>query len=236
MKRLLKTLILWLNALVKRDTAPKCIFYHDVSTDYTPMGTSRDIFWKHMNLLRTKDVVCFDDGFRGIWNEREEFKQRNLCPKVFLAVGLVGKPNYLTWQEILSLQNEYGFDFQCHTWSHQTLTGPYNEEIPTPIEGRTEAWFEKELVESKRELEVRLGKPITELCFPVGYFSDAIVNRCQEAGYERVWASYPGNLSTEFVQPRCLCQDLSAFEVKYVLNGGMSPLAKRYLKMHKVNA
>lgn len=236
MKRKFKTLILWLHALVKRDAAPKCIFYHDVSKDYTSMGTAREVFWQHMGLLRAGDVVCFDDGFRGIWDGRETFKVGQIRPKVFLAVDLIGKPNYLTWGEILTLQNEYGFDFQCHTWSHQTLTGPYNDEVASPAEGRTEAWFTRELVESKRELEVRLGKEITELCFPVGYFSDEVIARCKQAGYKRVWASYPGNLSDDYVQPRCLCQDLSTFEVRCVLNGGMNPLAKRYLGMHKINA
>lgn len=234
MKRKVKILILWLNALVKRDDAPKCIFYHDVSQKYTPMGTESNVFWRHMTLLRPGDLVCFDDGFRGVWDERDTFKARKICPKVFLAVNLVGQPNYLTWAEILTLQKDYGFDFQCHTWSHQTLTGPYNDEVPIPTEGRTEAWFERELIESKREIEVRLGETITELCFPVGYFSDETIVRCKQAGYQRVWASYPGNLSDAYVQSRCLCQDLSAFEVKCVLNGGMNPLADRYLKMHKV--
>ena len=235
MKRWLKTLILWMNALLKRDAAPKCVFYHDVSKDYTSMGTPRELFWAHMDLLRVGDLVCFDDGFHGIWDERETFKVRKISPKVFLAVGLVGQPNYLTWGEILTLQKDYGFDFQCHTLSHQTLAGPYNEEVTEPLNGRNEAWFERELIESKRELEVRLGKPITELCFPVGYFSDETIERCKQAGYQRVWASYPGNRSEGYVQPRCLCQALSAFEVKCVLNGGMNPLAKRYLKMHKVD-
>lgn len=236
MKRKLKTLILWLNALVQRDASPKCIFYHDVSKDYTPMGTESNVFWAHMAQLRTGDLVCFDDGFRGVWDERDTFKAQKIYPKVFLAVDLVGQPNYLTWAEILTLQKDYGFDFQCHTWSHQTLTGPYNDEVPKPSEGRTEAWIEHEIVESKRELEVRLGKSITELCFPVGYFSDETIKRCEQVGYQRVWASYAGNLSDGYVQSRCLCQDLSAFEVKCVLNGGMNPLANRYLKMHKIES
>lgn len=234
MKRRFKTLILWLNAFVKCDRSPKCIFYHDVSKKYTPMGTERNVFWQHMALLRPGDLVCFDDGFRGIWDERETFKVGQIRPKVFLAVDLIGKPNYLSWAEILTLQNDYGFVFQCHTWSHQTLAGSYNNEVVSPAEGRTEDWFKHELVDSKRELEVRLGKEITELCFPVGYFSDEVIARCKQAGYQRVWASYPGNLSKEYVQPRCLCQDLSAFEVRCVLNGGMNPLKNRYLKMHKV--
>jgi peptidoglycan/xylan/chitin deacetylase (PgdA/CDA1 family) len=234
MKRKLKSLIFWLNALIHRDTSPKTVFYHDVSKSYTSMGTPRELFWAHMAQLRVGDLVCFDDGFRGIWDERDTFKAQKIYPKVFLAVNLIGQANYLSWEEILILQRDYGFDFQCHTWSHQTLIGPYNEEVITPSEGRTDAWLKKELVDSKQELEARLGKPITELCFPVGYFSNDVILRCKDTGYERVWASYPGNRTEAYVQPRCLCQNLSSFEFGLILKGGMNPLANRYLKMHKI--
>ena len=84
MKRRLKTLILWMNALLKRDVAPKCIFYHDVSQKYSSMGTPRELFWAHMDLLRVDDLVCFDDGFRGVessfqCNIRQVSPKRLIC-------------------------------------------------------------------------------------------------------------------------------------------------------------
>ena len=215
------------------------MFYHDVGRRYTPMGTESDVFWSHMKCLRVGDVVCFDDGFRGVWDEREQLAicRQRLAFRVivFLAVGLVGMPGYLTWENIRELQDKYGVEFQCHTWSHQTLIGPYNDEVQEPVSGRTEEWYRHELVDSKVVLERQLGKEVTALCFPVGYFSEDIIRLCKEAGYKKVYASYPGNVTDDYVQPRCLVQDLSVGALKSVLLGGMSALVPRYLKLHKFN-
>lgn len=239
MKAFIRRLFLWLGAWISHDFSPKVVFYHDIGRKWTPMGTSADVFWRHMMTLREGDVVCFDDGFRGIWDNRDKFKEASfeLSVKaiVFLAVDLVGKPGYLTWDEIKELQDKYGFDFQCHTWSHQTLAGPYNDEVPEPANGRTEGWYRHELVDSKAELERQLGKKVTALCFPVGYFTDDVIRRCKAAGYEKVYASYPGDITDNYIQPRCLVQDMSVFEFKCVLSGGMNWLRPRYLRRHKVD-
>ena len=233
MRRLVREAIIGLSALVLRDDSAKVVFYHDVGRKWTPMGTDAETFWKHWKCLRSTDVVCFDDGFRGIWDEREEFSRVERVEKiVFLAVGLVGRPGYLTWDEIVELQDKYGFKFQCHTWSHQTLAGPWNDEEPVPDDGRTEAWYKHELVDSKAEMERRLGRRVTALCFPVGHFSEDVVSRCRAAGYDKVYASYPGNLSDGYVQPRCLVQDISPRAFRGVLAGGMASLAGRYRSRH----
>ena len=62
-----------------------------------------------------------------------------------------------------------------------------------------------------------------------------MIRRCKEAGYKKVYASYPGNITDEYIQPRCLVQDLGVMGFKAVLNGGMGIFKKRYLKMHKVD-
>ena len=230
MKALIKTVLLMVGAVIRHDARAKVVFYHDVGRRYTPMGTEESVFWAHMKLLRPDDVVCFDDGFRGIWDARELFRQRNLRPKVFIAVRLVGQAGYLTWDEIRELQNEYGFDFQSHTWSHQTLAGSMIDE--SPKEERTEAWYERELVESRHEISHQLGREVSELCFPAGYFSKEVVDRCRKAGYRRVYASYPGNVGPDFVQPRCLVQFMLPCGVRAVLNGGMNILKRRYFARH----
>lgn len=234
--KIIKRILLQTFAFLFRNSSRKVVFYHDIGRNYTPMGTSSDLFWAHMQYLRKGDVVCFDDGFRGIWDERERLKNvsKEFSVIVFVAVGLVGRQGYLNWDEIRELQDNYGIEFQCHTWSHQTLVGPWNAEEPIPSDGRMENWFMHEIVESKDMLEKKLGKSVTALCFPVGYFCDEIIQRCIKAGYEKVFASYPGNITDEYVQPRCLVQDMSVGEFRSVLNGGMNLMAGRYLKRHKI--
>ena len=235
MKRFCKSIILTYNAFSRCDKNFKTVFYHDIGKKYTSMGTPFELFCNHMNKLRVKDRVCFDDGFRGIWNVRAELKKRNIKPIIFIAIDLVGKPEYLSWDEILILQNEYEFDFQSHSYTHQTLAGPYNKKAPIPKNGRTDDWLLHELNDSKLEIENRLLKKVTSFCFPLGYFSDKIVEKCKEIGYECVYASFPGNITNDYIQSRCLCQNLSSFEFGLVLKGGMNSLKTRYMRMHKCN-
>ena len=211
---MIKRICLYIFAFVFRKNGPKVVFYHDIGVKYTSMGTHTDVFWAHMQLLREGDIVCFDDGFRGIWDEREKLANMSRSFKVivFVAIGLVGEQGYLTWDEIKKLQDDCGIEFQCHSWSHQSLAGPWNEAVYIPSSGRTEDWFRHELVDSKVVLEEKLGKTVSALCFPLGYFSDDIIQRCKDAGYMKVYASYPGDVAHGYVQPRCLVQDLSVCE------------------------
>jgi len=262
MRMLVKNVLLLFNAIFHRDTSPKVVFYHDIGQKYTPMGTPEALFRAHMEYLKRevekvgvggqRNVVChevaFDDGFRGLWDHREMLREYDIHPIVFIAIALVGQPGYLTWDEIRTLQNEYGVNFQCHTWSHQTLVGPGNTDLPIPSDPnfRTDEWYHHELVDSKAELEKRLNKKIDALCFPVGYFSDDVIQRCVNAGYEKLYASFPGNKDDDMsasglrlpasarLVPRILCQSLSLADFRLVLKGGMSPLRRRYLKMHYI--
>ena len=243
MKKKIKSLMLRILAFVVRDPRAKVVFYHDVGQTYTSMGTPAELFWAHMERLQQHGArhgvdheVAFDDGFRGVWDGREEFRKMGIRPMVFLAVGLVGRPGYLNWNEIRTLQNDYGFQFQCHTWSHQTLEGPCNTDLPKPEQHdfRTETWYRHELVESKVELEHQLGRSVTALCFPVGYFSPEIVRRCQVAGYTRLYASYPGNRGSGLIVPRCLVQDASLADFTAVLSGGMNAISRRYRARHEI--
>lgn len=263
MRRLVKRILMWFCALVFRDQGPKVIYYHDVGTRYTRMGTSLSIIKEHLataqklgydfissfeELLESsskgekKLLLCFDDGYRGLWDEREYFVCNNLHPLVFLAVDLVGKEGFLTWDEIVSLQDR-GFSFQCHTWSHQTLAGSAIE--TSPKGDRTDSWFERELKKSKEVISRKLGEPVTALCLPAGHFSNEALEKCVEAGYKTVYSSIPGKLNSlqshvekivgnnrlKFV-PRHLCQSFSKGEFALMLKGALGGLARRYWTQH----
>ena len=237
MKKLIKNWLMLGRTWVHPDLSAKIVFYHDIGVENTPMGTPTELFWAHMAVLKQVGGghrVAFDDGFRGIWTERENLKREGIRPLVFLPIRLIGMPGYLTWDEVLVLQNEYGFDFQCHTWSHQTLAGEYIDE--SPIEERTDEWYKRELVDSKAELERRLKKKVDGLCFPAGMFSEDVVARCTAAGYLRLYASYPGNIPPEgeLIIPRNLVQDFGLPAFKTVLRGGMMAFEKRYRGLHYV--
>ena len=224
---------IWINSLDS-----KTIFYHDVAKDitYTDMTISLQLFQKHLEVIARRGFhvvteisnaereiqICFDDGFRGIWDCRDYILQQNWRPTVFIAVDLIGQPGYLTKDEILSLSAN-GVLFQSHTWSHNVLTDFHGKEL------------EHEIKDSKTYLENMLGTSINELCFPRGIFSDEVLRCCQESGYTKLYSSIPGNyFDPVFPQVirRNLVQFYSPSEVSSVIKGGLGMFDGRYKKLH----
>lgn len=236
MKRLVKHLILKVFAFLFRDDGPKVVYYHDVGTTYTDMGTPFELLKEHVACARKvgfsfvskledlnspkKLLMCFDDGFRGLWDERVYFFREGICPTVFIAVDLVGQPGYLTWDEIRDLQS-HGFVFQSHTWSHRPLTDVLDEELL------------HELADARMAIGRGLGYDPDMLCFPCGMHSQKVVEAAKAAGYRKLFASYPGCFNPdELVVPRNLVQNLNTYDFVCVLHGALCPFKMRYMRQH----
>lgn len=227
-------------AMFCRDQGPKILYYHDVhdSRQYYSHGTPLMLFKQHIAVLRNSGwiivpcnparkkecMLTFDDGFRGIWDCRSYFYEHGLRPTVFIAIDYVGKEGYLSWEEILELQ-EHGFNFECHTWTHRRLT-----EVP-----RTELCHELE--DSKEYLSNKLCKPVTQLCFPQGRFNEKICKMAQDCGYSNYYSCIYGN-ADKMIMPNLLCrnlvQEVGTETFNAILNGGACPFWRRYYKQHCV--
>ncbi len=241
MLKLFKSILLQIGAILTRSTSSKVVFYHDVhcfAKKYTDMSTSIEMFASHIAVIRhahyqiVKTVseeknqvqICFDDGFKGIYDNRKYFIEQNIYPTVFLAVSLIGTDGYLGRDEILELQ-QLGFRFQSHAWSHRNLA---------LFDDQALAY---EVIASKEYLEKLLGRPVTEICFPLGYFSERVCRVCEQAGYLLMYSSIPGNYFTrerEGLIPRQLLQSYTPREVKAVLHGGLFLYKQRYKNAHFV--
>lgn len=234
------------NSILHRNHKSKILFYHDVfkTTNYKAkdddiyMGTPFDLFQKHIEVMRKEGyrivprigqaddelAIMFDDGFRGIWECREWFYENQIYPTIFLAVEYVGSEGMLSEQEILELQ-AHGFIFECHSWSHEVLTRWDDEGLV------------RELKESKDYLSKLLSKNVTEICLPVGYYSEHLLAKINEYGYTTVYSSIPGNyvdLTPGNMRRRNLCQYATPEEVKLTLRGGYEGLKGHYERMHHV--
>lgn len=234
----LKKILLSCAGALKHSQASKIIFYHDISDAvvYTDMATSLCLFQQHVEKIQKlgfqivtkiknseKEIqICFDDGFRGIWDCREYLLKQNWRPTVFIAVELIGTPGYLSEEEILILAQN-GVIFQSHGWSHRVLTD------------FDDAGLLHEVKDSKAKLEEILGSEIDEICFPVGLFSDKVLKYCREAGYQKLYSSIPGDYYDQLfpgMVRRNLVQFYSVSELASVIHGGLSPFASRYIRMH----
>lgn len=239
-RQVIKSTLLGLNASLLRDDGPKIVFYHDVTgRSVSRMSTPFEKFVQHVEssklngwkfvrgipVGRKQLLICFDDGYRGIWDRRDFFLKEGIFPIVSIAIELVGQPEFLTWEEILELR-KMGFKFISHTWSHRSLT-----EV-------SEAELSRELAESRQRLSEKLGEDVDWICFPRGLFSGKVVEQSLAAGYSTGLASIPGLASESLsecddrmrIVPRMLVQDLDRKQFEFVLRGGMLPLRHHYVK------
>jgi len=128
-------------------------------------------------------VITFDDGFRNVHQIALPILRRlGYTATVFVPTDHVGgsatwtmRPGLpqlplMSWEELAELQAA-GLDIQSHACSHPFLT------TLTPAEA------ERELVESKRTIEERLGNTADLFCYPYGDGNAAVAELLRSSGY-----------------------------------------------------
>ena len=236
-KELIRTCIFFSGRLFCFNKKSKVLYYHDVSTvdgkSYTALSTPYELFDAHMSIvLRYGTIVdeitqpkyqfqiAFDDGFKGVYDNRLYFLEKKIFPTIFVAKDLVGAEGYMDESQIKEL-SRMGFSIQSHSVSHCDLSGLDEQRL------------RYELAESKSYLEALLGKEVTGICCPMGYYNDDVIREARKAGYSHIYLSYPEPVDTEkFVRGRYFCQSLTVSQFRLSLYGGMDILKSRYVKQH----
>lgn len=125
-------------------------------------------------------ALTFDDGYEDVYTTAWPIlKRHGATATVYIITGRVGTSGYLTWEQIVQLQSE-GVQIGSHSVSHPDLS----KLSPEQQRG--------ELLESKRELERRLGATVTSFCYPSGRYSQITVALAEEVGYQYAVTTQPG--------------------------------------------
>jgi peptidoglycan/xylan/chitin deacetylase (PgdA/CDA1 family) len=138
-------------------------------------------------------AVTFDDGFKSVIdNALPAMLARKIPVTLFVPTGYLGAlPGWIknlhhenareiliTANELKSLPGEM-VRIGSHCVSHPRLTSLKKEQIQ---------W---ELSESKKQLEMLLGRNVSTLSFPHDNYNHEIVELAREAGYSRVFKDLP---------------------------------------------
>ncbi len=116
-------------------------------------------------------ALTFDDGYADAYDVAYPILRRyGFKATFYIITGMVGRPGYLTWEQIRTLAAE-GNAIGSHTVSHPDLRN------------LGAAALNLQLRDSKAELERQLGKPVVDLCYPAGKFTPSVVAAAGEAGY-----------------------------------------------------
>jgi len=121
----------------------------------------------------------------------------------FDAEGVPHRP-MLIWPEVRAM-SKYGIEFQSHTWSHGIITN-------IPIEQA-----ERELAQSKYDIEVNIGKPCFIVAWSHGIFNGEVLSLLPKTGY-RGAAAYDGGIN--------IISNINLYEIKRLrIVAELSPLA-----------
>ena len=158
-------------------------------------------------------MLTFDDGhvsnYEHAWPILQEF---GVNAVFFISTNLIGKSGYLDWDQIKELDAN-GFNIGSHGVNHIPLTNLPDAELA------------KELGESKKMLEDRLGKTVGSFSVPRGFYNARVRRAAESAGYRFICTSRFG-LNSLHPDPLALARmavkaDTSEHEFTNWINGDL---------------
>jgi peptidoglycan/xylan/chitin deacetylase (PgdA/CDA1 family) len=129
-------------------------------------------------------ILTFDDGWHNQYvNAFPLLKKYGMTGTFYVYTNVVGKNHFLTWDEIQEMDHA-GMTIGSHTKTH-----PY-------LSSLSDSQLREEIIDSKKILEDKLGKPVNHFASPFGYTSDKVVSIIKEAGYSTARTTYRGTYHT----------------------------------------
>lgn len=141
-----------------------------------------------VNSLKTKTkvpnkslVITLDDGYKDAYtNAFPILNKYHLKANLMIPTGLLGNPDYLSWDDLKRMVDTglaFAYD---HTWSHANLSTLSDEKIKT------------EILTAKVQLEEKLGKTVNIFAYPYGLENQRIINILQTNGFIAALSAIPG--------------------------------------------
>ncbi len=134
-----------------------------------PLGSVAEALKQHDSFPTKTVVLTFDDGYQDFYTAvAPQLRRWGFPATVFLPTAYCGRSNswpgqprwvdekpLLTWQQVEELARE-GVQFGSHTVTHPDMTALSDVDA------------EREMIESKREIEGHTGFPAEYFCYPYG--------------------------------------------------------------------
>lgn len=127
-------------------------------------------------------AITFDDGYKDNYIYAFPIlKKYSLPATVFVIVEEVGRADRLSWDEIKEMQDTGIITFDSHAVGPEPLVN---------IKSAQE--LKKQIFDSKRILEEKLGRKVTAFSYPEGRFNAKIRQLVIDAGYKLAVTTSPG--------------------------------------------
>lgn len=118
-------------------------------------------------------IITFDDGYRDFYTDAFPIlKRQNAKATVFINSGLMGRPNYMTQDQVIEVLNSGLVEIGGHGFSHQNLTS-IDLELAKKI-------VSDDVANIKKTYKVT---PVS-FSYPYGSYNDSIKKVVSDAGYK----------------------------------------------------
>ena len=136
-------------------------------------------------------ALTFDDGYEDAFTSALPTLQRyGFTATFYIISGFVGQPGYMTWEQIGALRDA-GMEIGAHTIDHYDLT------TLDPAEA------DRQIVQSKVDIEQRLGIGVQSFCYPTGLYNWSIEEQARAANYlSATTTRWDGDYSDMMALPR----------------------------------
>ncbi len=195
--------------------------FHSISNSNDRYSISKDIFEKEIikiaknskfisleqalsqeKLSSSSVAITFDDGYRDILTILPILKKHNIKATAFVVSNpqKVSRDELKNENALLSLDEikqllEHKIEIGCHSATHNDLTILTKREL------------EKEILQSKKVLEKKLGVEVKYFAYPRGKYNNNVIQTVKRAGYKAAFSIDSGNISpssNKWILPRTI--------------------------------
>ena len=147
-----------------------------------PLESLATLIKNKKKILPKTIALTFDDGYKDNYIYAFPIlKKYHLPVTIFIITDEIGRADRLSWDEIKTMQDSGIITFGSHTLGPEPL-----------INIKSEQDLKKQVFDSKKILEEKLGRQIAAFSYPEGRFNNRIKQLVMEAGYELAVAGNPG--------------------------------------------
>ena len=125
-------------------------------------------------------IIAFDDGFKDNYTLIFDYmKENKLKYNIFLIGSKIGiDSNYLSWEDVEVMYKSGLVDFGAHTYSHIDCRQINSDNLV------------KEIEETNALIEEHTKNPVTDFCFPYGYYNQNVIDFFAEhTPYKKLYTS-----------------------------------------------
>lgn len=145
-------------------------------------------------------ILTFDDGYRDAYTDAYPIlKKYDSVATFYIITDYInkGNSNYVSWDMVQEMKKG-NMNFGSHTLTHPDLEKCTTDRV------------NRELRDSKKLIEDKIGSAVTDFCYPSGKYNQEIITQVESAGYKTATTVKNGVADQDselFELPRIRVQD-----------------------------